>query len=416
MARPGNQHGPSATDPAGRFTRPMRPVTGGQGYSFSGQQAYGYDQTGAGQQGYGYAGQQGQPGWNYDPQTGQPVGYGTAQGQAAWGQQPGVGAYQQPGAYAYQQGQPTADGYYAQPGYQPGAYPQQPYGYQHAAQPAPAKRKGGKGTVIAAVILMVVGLGLLAVALTMYLTSQHNYQQNEQEYTQLATQNVTEDPGTSEPVVDFAALQAENPEIVGWVQIPGTPVNYPVVQHDDNDYYLNHSFLGRDDEFGAIFMDYRSKPDLSGYTTVVYGHHLKNGNMFAKLADYSSQSEFDKLGDFYYVTDDGTVHVLTPLATMVVDGYDVDSVRTDFTDVADFTSYVQSLLDRASAKKAGATAQGVGHLYLLSTCSYARENDRTILIAQDKVVSAGAASDATDSLQQIQQAAGEAASAARAEG
>ena len=277
---------------------------------------------------------------------------------------------------------------------------------------APAQSRRGRGTTIAAVILMIVGVALLAVALGMYLTSQHNYQVGKDEYAALAA-NVTEDAATSEPIVDFATLKATNPEVVGWVQIPGTPVNYPVAQHADNDYYLEHTFTGQYNLAGSVFMDYRSHADLSDRTTVVYGHHLKNGEMFAKVADYSDQAQFDTLGDVYYVTDDGQVHVLSALCCMVVDGGDVDAVRTDFADDADFASYVQSLVDRSSARAAGASSAGVGHVYLLSTCSYERQNDRTILVCVDKSATGGAATDATADLQDIQQAAGVAAEEAQ---
>ena len=171
--------------------------------------------------------------------------------------------------------------------------------------PSPrASQKEGARLVVAAVILLVVGLALIVGAGVIWWQSQQAYNENVEEYHQLADANVTEDTSTGRPVVDFAALKALNPQIVGWIQIPQTPVNYPVCQTDNNDYYLNHSFLGRDDEFGAIFMDYRSAADLSGYNTVMYGHHLKNGEMFAEVADYSNQENFDTIRNIYYVSED----------------------------------------------------------------------------------------------------------------
>ena len=270
-------------------------------------------------------------------------------------------------------------------------------------------RKKGNAGLVVAIVLLVVGLALLICAADVFINSQRAYGANEQEYTELAEANVTEDTSTGRPVVDFAALQLQNPEIVGWIQIPGTVVNYPVVQHADNDYYLNHSFLDRYDEFGSVFMDYRSASNLSGWNTVMYGHHLQNGNMFARVADYSDQAEFDTLQNLYYVSSDGVVHVLVPLCCMVVNGYDVDSIQFDFADQASFESYVQSLIDRSSARSSTATAAGVNHIYMLSTCSYAQENDRTILVCVDLNGSNGPVVDASQSMNDIQAAADQAA-------
>lgn len=381
-------------------TRQM-PAQNAQGYYYQPtavmpRQAQG-GQDAAGQQGQAAGYQQGyQGGW----QAGGSGYQGGYQGQAAYAQGQAAG---------YQQGYAYAQGYASYPG-GPGG-PSYPGGSGYGAPAQQPPRKKGGGGVAVAVILLIVGVALLVGAGYMWVTSQQKYQANEAEYHELAAANVTEDATTGRPVVDFAALQAQNPEIVGWLQIPGTAVNYPVVKHADNDYYLNHSFLGRDDEFGAIFMDYRSAEDLSGRNVVVYGHHLKNGEMFAQVADYSDQAEFDTLSNIYYVTQDDAVHVLVPLCTIVVSGYDVDVLQFDFATQADFEAYVQSLIDRSSARSSTAGAAGAGRIYMFSTCSYATDNERTILVCTDLSGTNGPVVDATQSMAEIQEAADEAVGA-----
>ena len=270
-------------------------------------------------------------------------------------------------------------------------------------------KRSGRGTTIAAIVLLVVGLALLGTALGIYLMTQHNYQVGKDEYAALA-QNVTEDTATSRPIVDFATLKADNPEVVAWVQIPGTPVNYPVAQHSDNDYYLEHTFTDQYNLAGSVFLDYRSAADASGYTTAIYGHHLKNGEMFAKIADYSDQAEFDAIPGVYYVTSDNTVHDLVPIGAIVVDGGETDVLQFDFASDADFQAYVQGLLDRCSARRTDVDLSGVTHLYMLSTCSYERENDRTILLAVDRSQAGVAAHDASQDIEDIRSAADQAVS------
>lgn len=261
----------------------------------------------------------------------------------------------------------------------------------------PRRSTGPSGTTVAAALLIVIGVALVAVALVMWLPHQRDYSAVHNVSAQ-AAQNVVEGTETVAPTVDFTALKQLNPEIVGWVQIPDTPVNYAVPQHSDNDFYLEHALDASYNPYGSVFLDYRSDPYAADYNTVIYGHHLKNGEEFAKIADYSDQAEFDTLSVIYYVSQDGVVHRLTPLCVFVVDGYDVDSVRTSFTDQQDFTNYLGQTLARSSARNSQVAVSGIDHLYMLSTCSYERENDRTILVCVDADVYGGEAgvSDAAD--------------------
>ena len=238
--------------------------------------------------------------------------------------------------------------------------------------------------LVLAILLLVVGLVTIGIAVSMYMNTQAEYEVGNQEYASLVEEAVEQDQVSGTPTVDFAALTSQNPEIVGWVQIPDTPVNYPVAQHSDNDWYLEHTFLGQYNLAGSVFMDYRSSSALTDRVTVMYGHHLKNGAMFARVADYSEQSELDTVREVYYVTADGTLHTLQPLCSLVVSGYDTDVLQFDFADDASFQAYVESLISRSSARVAGATSAGVSHIYILSTCSYATDNERTMLVCVER--------------------------------
>ena len=84
-------------------------------------------------------------------------------------------------------------------------------------------------------------------------------------------------------VIDFDALRAINPDIVGWIVVPGTTIDYPVVQGRDNEWYLHRTFRGERNSAGAIFIDYLNAPDFSDGHTLVFGHNMQRGNMFAPL-------------------------------------------------------------------------------------------------------------------------------------
>ena len=87
------------------------------------------------------------------------------------------------------------------------------------------------------------------------------------------------------------AILKDNPETVGWLIVPGTKINYPVVQHNDNDYYLNHDFKRNFNSAGWVFMDYNNK--LDDQNIVIYGHHRHDDSMFGSI-DLLFDKEFYK--------------------------------------------------------------------------------------------------------------------------
>ena len=84
--------------------------------------------------------------------------------------------------------------------------------------------------------------------------------------------------------LDIDNLQAENPDVVGWILIPGTDISYPLLQAENNEYYLKHAWDNQKNSCGSIFYDYRSNP--SDWNSVIYGHNMRDGSMFAQLHQY----------------------------------------------------------------------------------------------------------------------------------
>ena len=87
--------------------------------------------------------------------------------------------------------------------------------------------------------------------------------------------------------IDFEELQKLNADIYAWIEIPGTAINYPVVQSPNDDgYYLNHTIEGQEGYPGAIYTECQNAKDFSDYNTVIYGHNMKDGSMFMGLHAY----------------------------------------------------------------------------------------------------------------------------------
>ena len=83
--------------------------------------------------------------------------------------------------------------------------------------------------------------------------------------------------------VDFKALREKNPDTVGWLYVGSCGISYPIVQGEDNDYYMNHTFEVTVNSSGSIIMDYRDDKYLKDWNTFIYGHNMKNGSMFGSL-------------------------------------------------------------------------------------------------------------------------------------
>ena len=102
--------------------------------------------------------------------------------------------------------------------------------------------------------------------------------------------------------MDFDALRQQNKDVIGWLYCPDTPINYPVVQAHNNDYYLHRLLDGRTNRAGTLFMDYRNADDFSDWNSIVYGHNMKNGTMFACLSKYRNQAYLDAHATMYLLT------------------------------------------------------------------------------------------------------------------
>lgn len=94
--------------------------------------------------------------------------------------------------------------------------------------------------------------------------------------------------------IDFSGMQAVNEDVIGWIQIYDTVVDYPVLDADDNKYYLNHTYDRQWSSYGSIFLEPRNNPDWSDQHIVVYGHNMVNESMFGSLLDYKKQEYFEQ--------------------------------------------------------------------------------------------------------------------------
>ena len=197
------------------------------------------------------------------------------------------------------------------------------------------------------------------------------------------TQNETEAPDAETapdttspfPVVDFDSLKAINEDVVGWIYIPGTEINYPVLQGDDNDEYLRHLLTGEYNSSGSIFLDANVLEDFTGKNSPIYGHNMKNGSMFADIVQYKKQAFYEE---------HPTAMLMTPEKNYFVhlfSGYVTDSWGSawdkSFTD-AEFTSWLGSI-QKKSYFTSDVVPSNQDAVLTFSTCTYDTHDARFVV-------------------------------------
>ena len=256
------------------------------------------------------------------------------------------------------------------------------------------KEVGRKIVVIAAFCVFLAALGLLFY--NMIFLSIKNTQLNG-EIQRIAHRTVSEEEEDHAPDVeegiDWDELQSINPEIVGWIYINDTKIDYPVLWHKGDDmysqYYLNHNYRGDWDSYGTIFLDYRCLSGTDSKNVVMHGHHMNDGSMFGNLMNYAGMS-----GNLDFYEEAPVVEFDTPKAngkykiisiyktnTLSSQGEFFNYLRADFQNEKDFMNYVYNVRIR-SLINCPVTVNEDDELITLSTCSYEFTNFRTVVVAR----------------------------------
>ena len=238
---------------------------------------------------------------------------------------------------------------------------------------ASRKRTGSiaRKVVIAVLIVVFVGSGgVIAYVHWQYGASDALYNQAREDFTEEGDTS-----GKAPITVDFASLKAKNPDVVGWLYCEDTPINYPVVQGSDNDFYLSHDYAGDFNIDGAIFVDSESR-FLVDSRSVIYGHHMNSGSMFASLLNWSDQDYYDEHPVMWLLTPNQTYKVI------LFSGHHADAYSSLYDEVRQPGDALNAYLENArslSDFKANVLLDSQGHYIMMSTCAYLFDNDRYVL-------------------------------------
>jgi len=181
--------------------------------------------------------------------------------------------------------------------------------------------------------------------------------------------------------LSFQDLKAVNKDVVSWLTVYGTHIDYPVVQGENNLKYINTDAKGRYSLSGAIFLDTGCSPDFSDFNSIVYGHHMENTVMFGEIGMFSDKGYFDarEYGSLYF---DGKEHGLEFFAFVHADAYDESVYRIKISGQAAEQAYLDLLSQIATNIRSEVQVTPDDRIVMLSTCSANSTNGRDILIGK----------------------------------
>ncbi|MCQ2542071.1 MAG: class B sortase [Lachnospiraceae bacterium] len=203
-----------------------------------------------------------------------------------------------------------------------------------------------------------------------------------------ATANIVNPDNPDAPPIleQYQTLYNSNKRLIGWLKIDDTNIDYPVMQCDDNEFYLSHNFDSEEDKAGAIFLDCNCDVLKKNDNMIIYGHHLTSGRMFSQLGDYEKQSFFEKHQyiQFDTIYEQRLYQVMFAFRSKVYNEDDVVFKYYQFINAnseEEFNSYMLEMNDK-SFYETGVWAFYGDELLTLSTCDYHEDNGRFVVVAK----------------------------------
>ena len=202
-------------------------------------------------------------------------------------------------------------------------------------------------------------------------------------------QESTIEPTKSERILKLEELKKQNDDIIGWVEIENTDINYPVLQAEDNDFYMNHNYKGEFSTAGAIFLDKDYNWNIPSSNLLIYGHNMKNSTMFQNLLNYNSIDFYNEHPIIRFTTlqEDAEYEILGAFYSKVYFKNDTNVFKyykfINAQNENEYNDFVQNV-KKSSLYDTGITANYGEQLITLSTCSYHTADGRFVVVGKKK--------------------------------
>lgn len=247
-----------------------------------------------------------------------------------------------------------------------------------------------KRKILRIIFIIVLITSIIALLLYLYnLKKEKEENQNVLEDITIDTSEVTEEK--TERMLQLEELQKENSEIIGYLEIEGTNISYPVCQTTNNDYYLTHNYKKEKASLGSLFLDKDFDLNKPSTNYLIYGHRSNAGIMFEDLMKYSEESFYKEHPTIRFTTmaEDTTYEIISVFYSRVYYKDEKDVFRyyyfVDTEKEKEYNEYVENC-KKASIYDIETTATYGDQLLTLSTCEYSIENGRFAVVARKKYI------------------------------
>lgn len=197
------------------------------------------------------------------------------------------------------------------------------------------------------------------------------------------------DEKTTERMLQVQELKKENSDVIGWIEIEGTNINYPVLQGEDNSYYMTHNYKKEEVRDGSIFLDKDYDWSIPSSNLLMYGHNMGDGAMFQDLLKYEYEEFYNQHPTirFTTTTEDAEYEIISAFKSRVYYKSEKNVFRYYYFINAyneeEYNEFVNNAKE-ASFYDTGKTAEYGDQLMTLSTCSYHTEDGRFAVVARKK--------------------------------
>ena len=227
-------------------------------------------------------------------------------------------------------------------------------------------------------------IGLIVLRFSEYHRAQEEYDALASEV-EIITPEIEESAGESENPFTvnpkLNGLKEINPDVIGWIEIPDTNIDYPIVQGEDNRYYMEHTVYGTENAAGSIFMEAQNEGDFSDLVTFLYGHRMRDGSMFGNLKYYESEDYWNSHSEIY---------VSTYEEEMIYDIFSVHRAAVGeetyalFFEAGDaYDGYLQAE-ENKSWYDTGIEADRNSQVLVLVTCTADSKDERIVVLARKR--------------------------------
>lgn len=235
-----------------------------------------------------------------------------------------------------------------------------------------------KGKKTGYLILEIIFIIIFAVSLVKVVKIGYDYYKWKNFYDKTKSSFVKDSKG-DDFQVDLASLQKENPDIVGWIDIKGTPISYPLLWSESNDTYLRHTYTHEWSNFGSIFIDAANDRNLQDQHTIIYGHDTRDGSMFGTLKKYK---DVDYLREHPYVDIylNNVVYKYKIISAYTTEA-DSDTYRIRFEDPYQYRSWFDYIVKSSEVEAKGNLMDPANKVITLSTCTSRTPTERFVVNA-----------------------------------